>query len=96
MELQKTGGDDGEPALLAIAMLSATGTVDALKPNAFARITLWSHGHTHVDTGKCSEWGKTEQPVVLPIRVRDGLDGMDAAIDLEVSLWEEVTGESGR
>lgn len=87
----KAGGE-GE-SVLAIAVLAATGTTDALQPNAFARITLWSHhGHASVDTRKCSEWGNTDDPVFLPISVRDRLD---AAIELEVSLWEEVTGESG-
>lgn len=84
-------GGTGE-SLLAIAMLAATGTLDALQPGAFARVTLWSHGHASVDTGKCSDWGSPDDPVFLPIRVQDGLD---AAIELEVSLWEEVTGESG-
>lgn len=90
MATELEAGDTGE-SLLAIAMLAATGTLDALQPGAFARVTLWSHGHASVDTGKCSEWGSPGDPVFLPISVRDGFD---AAIELEVSLWE-VTGESG-
>lgn len=89
MEL-KAGGN-GESAL-AIVMLAATGTLDALQPGAFARIILWSHGHASVDTGKCSEWGNTNDPVFIPMSAQDE---WDAAIELEVSLWEEVTGESG-
>lgn len=91
MAMELKPGGNGK-SVLAIAMLAATGTPDALQPGAFARITSWSHGHASVDTGKCSEWGNTDDPVFLPISVQDGLD---AAMELEVSLWEEVTGESG-
>lgn len=79
-----------ETIFLAISMVAARGTRNELPPNAFARITAWSHGRGTVTTDTCSQWPDIE-PLHLPLGLADGVAiDNDKAIELDISLWESV------
>lgn len=98
--------DQQQSVVLAVQILAVTAETPhqreapfVLRPTAFARVIAWSHGQVSVDTGDYAEWGEAK-PVLLPLgapAVVQEATETDAAIELEVSLWDkQQTGRSGQ